>query len=235
MKNIKRIATISLAVILFGIAIIQVYSRSFAQRQLPLVHVALPSSAPLFWEYEIAGSIEPANEIGIAAGFSWMLAVVLPYPAYREYISDINTLSADISLDRGPGHVFEGALLHYEMLQNNDARLYFGYHNPLFEVFVQDTASIRLFHQSFEIFHNLIPPPAISTDSLTGASYIYILQRHNSFWGREHSITRKPISFAIPYRVGHLVNIAEPNLLASPFVLFAEAEIYDGAAVRIFD
>ena len=225
----KQIATIAIVIILCVLAAITIYSRGFAERAKPLVQISFPLTGALLWEYEMRSNMLPIQ----AGGFNWVVDVILPHAAFRDYLEfeQLNRLEVNLTLD-GAGFAKSATLLEVETLEGGSARLLIGY-VPHAHVQYREGVLVALTYRSPHQLDNLVPQMAVHQDQ-NGGHYVFVVRREEGFWGRRHIAERIDVQFLSPPTIGGLANIT-PNLQGEPVVFVSEAPLYDGADVRIFD
>ena len=231
--NSKKIGTILALLFIIGLVTSTVYSRAYAERRKPLVHIAMPESGAIFWEFETRSTVQPANEYVAAAGFEWMIEVHIPREAFENYVSTLYVLFVQATSDmRGfPENV---TFVRRNILGNGDLIYTFGYMSDDRAIMPDEGVTMHLEHRGLTEADGLIPICAVHRDAVTGQNFIFVITRRDGAWGREYVVKRRIVEFAVPAQVRGMANL----MLAScpgPIVVWSELPIYDGAIVRIFD
>jgi len=228
-KHVGKIAAILFFVMLVFFTI---YSRSYAERQKPFVHIAFSESGSLLWQYEARIVVEPANEDAASQGFEWMIVSPIPLEAFEKYMSTLGAVSAQVILD---SVVFPITLnyLNRRELENGDVVYYWGLvlHRDLWQ---NEEGLIRYTMPEGLFFQNLIPISAVHFDNTIGRHFIFVVEEVNRAWGREFMAVRRNVEMGIPQRVNNTYNVLTA-LDGVPIVAFSEVFLFDRQTVRIFD
>ena len=235
--NSKKIGAALAILFIAGLAIATVYSRSYAQRQLPLVHLTLPQTATLAWTFETRSTIRYATDEERTRGFEWAVEIIVPYEAFKDYMSQLMAVNISLVVD-AVGFAQSGTHLYSRILDNNDVLVQIGYNH---HTNVRDgsgvTVNLELAHGA-PVFDNLLPLPSIRECIFTGQPYVYIVHRRDGAWGREFHIERQDVQWGMPAVMGNLANVIRiggGHIGNNPVVVSEDAPISDGARVRIFD
>lgn len=233
--NSRKIGTILAVLFILGLSVSTIYSRSYAQRQKPFVHIALPESSTLHWSYEARSNMRPANEEERAKGGAteWVTELTVPYEAYRNDMGELAGTSATLTTDGGILPTQAQNLFRTNM-DNGDVLMVLGYESTGHS-WDGEGVTVNIEHKGITDFDNLVPYQAIQQDTYTREQYIFVVNNREGAWGTEYYAQRMNVTMGIPASVKGFANITSPSLQDKSFVLSAEEEIYDGEMVRIFD
>jgi hypothetical protein len=228
----KRVAIILAIVFLAGLFGFTVYSRSYAVRRLPLVHISMPLTADLAWSFDTRSTVRLATDEEFARGFEWAVDIVVPYESFRDTMSQLMGVDIELVADR-MGYGIPGAHLHRRILDNYDVVIQIGFNH---HGFTDDGDGVSIYltlAHGAPVFDNLLPMSAIREDIFTGLPYVYTVERRDGAWGSEFFVERRDVQWSLPAEVGNLANVL--NYGDSPVVFAEEAPIFHGARVRLFD
>lgn len=245
--NSRKIGVLLAVLFIVGLSVMTIYSRSYAERQKPLVHLAFIQSGAMDWSYEVRSTIEAAGEVHADEGIEWTIDVHIPQSAFIDYMEHPYGLSAHAILDNA---VFANALeiislINTQRLDNGDIIQTYSY-VPTPEVLELreamgrpirsgEGATVRLEQSGLE-FNTLLPLSAVHRNPFTNEMYVFSVSRRSSAWGREYFVTRHDVElWHAPERIGDMANIIALFARDLPYVYHSSAPLYDGALVRIFD
>jgi hypothetical protein len=230
---------IALAVLFIaGIAVSTIYSRSYAERQKPYVHITAAESRAIFWLWDTIGTVEAAAPFFEELGFEWTVIVVVPKDAYYDYTEEfmmVRGWPVDILVD-GLGYRIEGRVAA-RVDHDGDVELTIGFNRLAASPHPGDSATVFLEIAFDEILSaHLVPESAVHYDIFTNEYFIYFVNRRDGMWGREFVAIRQNVHFSRPSRVENLMNIfgfgADFGL---PVITWSDQSLYDGVVVRLFD
>ena len=236
----KRIGLILMVLFIAGFSFFTIYSRVYVERQKPMVQITSYESATLEWTFETYSTIERAASLYADAGAEWTIEVFVPLSAFEEYMSTIHAIYAEAVSD-GIGVPEKLALFESRPLEDGSYILVFSYSSPmrgieLIPILPGEGVTVHLTHLGLETYDYMIPFSAVHKDQFTGSEYIFTVHRRRSAWGWEYYVRRQDIMFIIPKRIRDMANIIPlSGGVAAPFVYESEAELYDGALVRLWD
>ena len=236
----KRVGTALAVLFIVGLSIATVYSRSYAERRKPLVQVAFSDTFSVSWSWDTVGTLNSAtDEEVLERGHEWISEFVIPYEAYRDYLSEI--IGATASIRRGHSPAFtRTTLVRWTVMGNGDVHMTLSYTPVAPAIPVEgERIAIRVEHRGTvgepgQGMDNLIPLHAVHTDTLTGVSYIFLLNRRDGAWGREYFVERVDVLPGMPRQVGNYAVVLN-NLRDRSVVVMSDVALYHGASVRIFD
>ena len=237
--NSKKIGTVFAILFIAGLAIATVYSRSYAQRRLPLVHLSLPQTAALAWSFETRATLRYATDAERAQGFDWATEIIVPYEAFKNHMNQLMVVSINLTMD-AVGLPQPGTHLYRRSLENNDVLIKIGVsdiHRRLREG-SNGTVNLTPIEHYATIFNNLFPLSAVRECIFTGQPYVYIVRRREGAWGWDFTVERQDVQWGLPAVIGDLANVTRVGggrIVGNPVVVGEDAPIRDGARVRIFD
>ena len=79
----RKVGIALLLLFVLGLSTATIYSRSYAERQKPLVHVVFPESGDLFWSFQARGTVVPASEELASLGAAHVIEILVPRSAFR--------------------------------------------------------------------------------------------------------------------------------------------------------
>ena len=235
----RKIGAALALVFIIGISVATVYSRGFAERQKPFVHISFPHEGTFFWDFETRSTMRSANDDEAERGHAWLTEIIVPFEAFGDYVNAIAAVDVELNLDLSGN--FRPARIAYRSIFENGDILYIFSYQPDFRVGINtvvdgEGVTVRISHRGQQVFDNLLPFSAIHQDPFTGNQYVFVVRRRDGAWGREYIVERVDIEICVFLpRFAHLANIMLPNFVGQPIVIHSEATLFCGAGVRIFD
>jgi len=234
--NSRKIGTVLAVVFFVGLTVATIYSRSFAERQKPLVQIAMSSSADLHWQYETRTIVRSATEAELerSQDLNWVVEITVPYVSFSNYMGELVGTAATITTDGTA--LFPTPLRNLMRLSmdNGDVWMSLGL-PPHINSWDGEGAVVNIELVGITSFSNLIPPEALHKDEFTGQQYIFLVERHDGAWGAEFFVQKRIAAFGLPLRVKEYVLLTSPDLSGRVFVVSSKVPLSDGQAVRIFD
>ena len=239
--NLKRITGVIAVLLISAIAVYVIYTRGCAERQKPFVDIGFPASGSMVWAYETRCTIEAAEGLYAADhNADWTITAHVPLSAYVEYMSDLDFADAAAIADNV---AFPEPLRLLERLEADDGGYTFtySYSSPSREAkgqYVQPGEGVTV---RFEVpegilqFNNLLPSSAVRKDVETGGHFIFTVSQHGGALGSTYVVTRRDVELGLPNMVGDMAHISQLETDIGPIVLWADKELENGDAVRIFD
>jgi len=240
MQNINcRKIGIALAVLfLVGLMTSTIYSRTYAERQKPYVHVVGTESRSFSWVWDSESSLE-VPESGIENfGFDWSVEIVVSEENYSFYMDTLMVfpgMPVEIFVDFVS---ISGVIVQHFNIGNGDVTLTIGFNNqgvnlPPVGAVVRVRLEI-LFNEQW--LRHMVPDYAVHYDRFENQYYIYVVNRRDGMWGREFFIQQQVVTLGVPQRVEHLLNILGSDVdFRLPIVTWSDGVLYDGAIVRLSD
>ena len=247
MGSKKTGAMLALAFIV-GLSGFTLYSRAYAERKKPLVHLMYAESGSFFWEYETHGTIEPAAEEYAKLGIKWTIEAILPRSAWERYMDGPVALVTHV-VAQNEGHPERVEIVRTELLENGDTLIIYSYTAPhrqtrleagtisaaRAQVWPGETAAIHMAPaERFVVSDTLLPPAAVHRDASTGGYYIFSVTRRENAWGYEYVANRHNVQKGLPNHLGGMANLMMIPT-SDPIVAWSDRAISDGDVVRIFD
>ena len=236
----KKVAAILAVVFIFGLFAATVYSRSFAERQKPLVRIGFAQSGTIYWEFHTTSILEPATPEFEALGAEWIVEFIIPYESFREYVEQPPSLNVTGMTDM-TGVPERMTMLRRARLECGGFAYVYKYESPQRRlhdrpIWPGETVYIHARPHEFHLtFDNLLPASAIHYCPITGSDFVFTVTRRQGAWGREYVANRVDVTifWTIP-RIGDMVSLIF-FLPEDPVIFSSERPIFDGSLVRIFD
>jgi hypothetical protein len=236
--NCRKIGVTLAILFLVGLTISTIYSRGYAERQKPYVHIVAPESRSFIWTWDTWGVIEPANEATVREGFDWSIDIIVPREAYSFYMEELAmavSWPAEIFID-GTAATWPATITH-RVDMDGDVALSVGF--DMVSERLGDGIGAQVILESLiseAQLANLVPVSAVHHDSFRNEYYVFAVSRRDGIWGREFVVGRETVMFGYPSRVEDLMNLfGGINVGDLPIVTWSDQPLYDGAVVRLFD
>ncbi|MCL2426459.1 MAG: hypothetical protein FWD05_09000 [Oscillospiraceae bacterium] len=236
----KKIALVLMVIFITGLAVFTIYSRSYAQRQRPLVNVTFFESATLVWSFETRSTIEHAAPMHSEQGAEWTIEVYVPLSAFENYVSHLYTVDAEVTAD-GLGIPEELNLIERRIIDDGDLIYVFVYDSirqrieGTIPILSGEGVTVHLAHRGLDSYDFTIPLSAIQRNPLTDEDHIFTVHRRRSAWGWEYYVRQHNAVFLPPARIGDMANLSPTFDTNAPIAFDMEGSLYDGALVRLWD
>jgi len=235
--NCRKVGLVLAVAFLVGIAASTIYSRGYAERQKPLVHVVASESRSMVWAWETRGTVEAADPAFREAGWEWTVDITVPEEAYSFHMGELMLFQGfpvSFILD-GRGWPFDGVIVQRQD-EGRDVHLTIGL-TVVTPPTVGEGARVLLeILREESSLADLVPATALHHDPFLNEHYIYFVNRRDSTWGREFVVVRQAVQFGLPSSVGGMYNIYGHGAdFRYPVIVWSDQDLYDGAVVRLFD